>query len=913
MEVSSLYREAPTFGLLYCICRWSLGWGFLLNDVGDESVYHLSRPDFVKLDRKGKVYKELVHLTTLLAEDLVTASQRIGLSTGDIAERLQLARTNVSKELNALLQEGKAIKIQGKPVLYLAKQPVEEAYQRELPEGLFQSYEQFQAKLAEKNAEEARGLAKAAGEISVFSRIIGAEDDLKPQVKQAQAAILYPPNGLHTMLIGPTGSGKTTFAGVMYRYAVEIGKLPVEAPYVIFNCADYAENAQLLMSHLFGHVKGAYTGAEREKKGLIDQANGGILFLDEVHRLPPEGQEMLFSLIDRGGYRRLGEAESSRQANILIIAATTEDPQAAILGTFLRRIPLIITLPGLKERSLKVRMKLICRFFREESAKIKHPLTVAKEVLKVLLVYQCPGNIGQLRNDIQLVCANAFVEFVTMRQEEIRVKLSQLSQRLKDGFISIDETRREALRSFHLNDYEEVYFDGSKAEDADDLRTILVYDDYQTSQDFYEVILTNAQQLYNQGLKVEQIKEIISQKAQEQMHRPMLGAAKEALKVDKEILSKIATPEIVDIVGGELEAARELFGGIDMKMVYGLALHMETLLERLRQGEVMIYPHGERGKAEYPEVYEVAMRMKRRMEDMLSVAIPEDEVAFIAKFLHSLKLRKEGNIQILVIAHGASTASNMADVAKTLLGYECIYALDMPLEERVEAVLQKAVDLVLHIDRGGGVLLLVDMGSLTAFAEIIAQKTGVPTRSVRMVSTPMVIEAARKAMMPGATLDEVEDSVAKMSAFIGGRVKVAAEDAAYFPGVQLARESLPQEIGRLLADVLVFLDAKKACRVLGKVLEALLAKQGWKADDSLQLKFFFHCACMIERVIRKEPLPYKKMQDIKRIHQPLFDTVKIHFSLVEEIFGIQIPDMELAYIVELFYIHYHAFSTAKNE
>lgn len=869
---------------------------------------HLSQPDFVKPDRKGRVYKELVHLTAMLADELAVSEQRLGLSTGDIAERLNLARTNVSKELNVLLQEGRAIKIQGKPVLYLARQPVEEQYKKDLPGTQFQSYEQFRMTLCESGRTEIVEREKAPERLSVFNKIIGADDDLKPQVKQAQAAILYPPNGLHTLLIGPTGSGKTTFAGVMYHYAVEIGKMPANAPYVIFNCADYAENAQLLMSHLFGHVKGAYTGAEREKKGLIDQADGGVLFLDEVHRLPPEGQEMLFSLIDRGSYRRLGEAESVRQANILIVAATTEDPQAAILGTFLRRIPLIITLPGLNERSLKVRMKLICRFFREESAKIKHPLTVAKEVLKVLLVYQCPGNIGQLRNDIQMACANAFVEFVTMRQEEIRIKLSQLSQRLKDGFISIDEKRREALRSFHLNDYEAVSFDGSQAVETDDLNNILVYDDYQTGKDFYDIILANAQQLYNQGLKVDQIKEIISKKAQEQMHRPAAGEPESALKVDREILSKIATPEIVDIVGSELEAAQTLLGGIDIKMVYGLALHMETLLERLRQGEIMIYPHSERGKTEYPDVYEVAARMKRRMEAMLSVNIPEDEVAFIAKFLQSLKLRKEGSIQILVMAHGASTASNMAEVAKKLLGCECIYALDMPLEEKVETVLQKAIDLVIRIDRGSGVLLLVDMGSLTTFSEIITQKTKIPTRLVRMVSTPMVIEAARKAMMPGATLDEVEDSVVKMSAFIGGRVKISADDSIVFPQMQPARESLPQEIGRLLADVLVFLDARKACHALEQVLNGILTEQEWEADDSLRLKFFFHCACMIERVLRKEPLPYKKMGNIKKAYRALFDTVQTHFALAEEIFGVRIPDMELAYVVEMFHIHYHAFS-----
>lgn len=90
------------------------------------------------------------------------------------------------------------------------------------------------------------------------------------------------------------------FAEVMYSFAKEIGRIKRNAPFVTFNCADYANNPQLLMSQLFGVKKGAYTGADKDRMGLVEKADGGILFLDEVHRLPPEGQEMLFYLIDKG-------------------------------------------------------------------------------------------------------------------------------------------------------------------------------------------------------------------------------------------------------------------------------------------------------------------------------------------------------------------------------------------------------------------------------------------------------------------------------------------------------------------------------------------------------------------------------------------------------------------------------------
>jgi len=96
----------------------------------------------------------------------------------------------------------------------------------------------------------------------------------------------------------------------MFQFAKDNHVVPNDQDLIVFNCADYANNPELLMSHLFGYAKGAFTGADNEKEGVIDQANGGMLFLDEIHRLPPEGQEMIFYFMDHGTYSRLGQKAS---------------------------------------------------------------------------------------------------------------------------------------------------------------------------------------------------------------------------------------------------------------------------------------------------------------------------------------------------------------------------------------------------------------------------------------------------------------------------------------------------------------------------------------------------------------------------------------------------------------------------
>ncbi len=151
------------------------------------------------------------------------------------------------------------------------------------------------------------------------------------------------------------------------------------------------------------------------------------MFLDEVHRLSPQGQEMLFTFIDKGVFRRLGETEVLEGgAKVQIIAATTEDPSSFLLKTFTRRIPMVITLPALRDRTFEERMALIDTFLRMEAKRIGKSIYVNKNSLISLLLYDCPNNIGQLRSDIQLACAKAFLKYKSKDENYILITQADL-------------------------------------------------------------------------------------------------------------------------------------------------------------------------------------------------------------------------------------------------------------------------------------------------------------------------------------------------------------------------------------------------------------------------------------------------------------------------------------------------------
>ncbi len=184
-------------------------------------------------------------------------------------------------------------------------------------------------------------------------------------------------------------------------------KYPGAQKFLVFNCADYANNPELLSSILFGHTRGAFTGAEKEKSGLLALADNGVLFLDEVHRLSHENQEKLFQFMDTGRFRPVGEEAEMVQANVRLLFATTEAPEEVLLPTFYRRISVIVDLPSFHERPIFERVDLVTHLFEREAKRIKKSIVISNDVFSELTHQELPGNIGSLSNQVRMDCANA--------------------------------------------------------------------------------------------------------------------------------------------------------------------------------------------------------------------------------------------------------------------------------------------------------------------------------------------------------------------------------------------------------------------------------------------------------------------------------------------------------------------------
>lgn len=377
-----------------------------------------------------------------------------------------ISLNNLSTELKTLFKQGLLVRVSGRPVLYLSLPLLEEKLGRTLMVNEFSGKEELKKYLIpeienkkislqevgkEKEKEASWTEIGRADTDSLFDSLVGAEGSLVSSIETAKAAIIYPPNGLHVLITGSTGVGKSQFAYCMHDYARKCGILKKDAPMVTFNCANYADNPQLLMSQLFGYVKGAYTGADKDMPGLVELADEGILFLDEIHRLSPEGQEKLFFLIDKGEFKRMGETGKERRVNLRLIGATTETLEDCMLNTFLRRVSVHILLPSLAERSVKERLILVFYFLWKEAQKIKQRIHLSRDIIDILVHYKCVANIGQLESDIRLTCAKVYFNYISEKEDMIRIKFHHISSGIKQGIFVKYEGKSRVLDEIMVN------------------------------------------------------------------------------------------------------------------------------------------------------------------------------------------------------------------------------------------------------------------------------------------------------------------------------------------------------------------------------------------------------------------------------------------------------------------------------
>ena len=594
------------------------------------------------MEAKEEIYQ---YIRKNIKEDGVTAQS--------IAEIFGIKRNVASHYLNLLEKEGKLQKGTNRPVHF------------SIPTDTEKKAEECNNMIDERPA--------AQKEVSVFSKFIGYNGSMEQVIEKCKAAVNYPVNGLTMIICGASGVGKSYLASLIHQYAVESGAVEKNAPFVVLNCADYANNSELLSSVLFGHVKGAFTGANEEKQGLLAEADGGYLFLDEVHNLSAENQEKLFLFIASQKYRMLGDSNNWQTAKFRLLFATTEDIHSTLLATFRRRIPFEIRIPDFLERSYGERFLLVSSFFQNEAEILKKNICVDSEYFRRMLNLHEEGNIGAVKSKIKVLCAQAYSQ---QREEELR----------------ITTPGKESSDSFH--------FYWNRPEKKKWMSS------YQ--------IFSNITGCFVSGMNYSKIEEVLDL---------FLQTITRRLEENKKENNFCEIPPFRHYE----EKCRNSINKI-LKS-YGYRLNELEIDEFYKMVIAVLFDETFFGAAFKISGYE--KKKYRKYEVMISRildAVLEDYNDNVREFLQTIltvwlsdKVKVKSKINALILMHGEHSASSMASLANEMIGDYVYEAFDMPIQVHTEELIVKVNDYVRDIETNEGLVLLVDMGSLERMYDKISR------------------------------------------------------------------------------------------------------------------------------------------------------------------------------------------------
>lgn len=864
-------------------------------------------------------------------------------TASNLSEKLNVSRNLVSQYLNEYVDKEIIFKVNTRPVYFFQKFYFEKKYNCEIKEKII-SKEKFLTLTNNKKN---------------FENLIGFDGSLNYIIEQCKGATCYPEQGLPILIYGETGTGKSLLAKEVYEYGKNIGIFKENAPFVTLNCSEFADNSNLLTANLFGHTKGAFTGATTDNQGLIKSAENGVLFLDEVHCLKAECQEKLFLFMDQGIYHMLGDNKNWQKSKVHLIFATTKKPEEALLKTLLRRIPIVIKMPSLEERPIVEKSELIKFLIAKEEYKIGKEIKMSSVVYETLLNHSFKGNIGHLKNCIKASCANAYIDSIK-EEVDLNIKMYNLPEYIienKEINLSAD-TDSTVYNILRKNDKKPNYLK--------------------------KPIISLLENIIEVKIDDTRIREILNNYFD-------LVVFKDEKNPKKKFIKNI----VINIFE-------------NLKITYGVTIYHNTLIAitnllfdivqnklLLSQWESINKEKLEKVKEGLKESYFLEFKISNYILNIMNKNIEFENKSYINILLiliikvFSVHLTNE-KTPCIIICHGYSTASSIADATNKLLDKYIFDAIDMPLDISTNTIVKKLEEYFLmrpHITES---ILLVDMGSLEQIYTRINASININLGIINNITTRLALEIGEK-LLEGVDMETTLKEACKNNMsnykliknskkgdvlivacssgegtaikikelllksfpkkinlkiipsdyrslnsdktkhilnlynteYIIGTLNPKIKNLKYVPleriinlnnedilnifskyldssEIEIFKENLLKNFSIYnLLDHLTILNPEKVLTKVKEGVDKLQKVLKLKLKPNTIIGLYIHISCLIERLITKNKVKtYDELEKLKKEKEEILKVIKECFSVIEDVYSVEIPDIEIAYIYE---------------
>ncbi len=614
-------------------------------------------------------------------------NNEISYTAQEIGDIFDISRANVSTALNDLCEEGELQKTSGRPVRYFINKQEEH-------------------------------------EEDCFKDFIGANGSLKNAIKLAKACIMYPDNDLRALISGERGTEGVYFAKKMYEFAISKKLIEKETPFIEINLSNYETSESVY--NAFIDIK--------EKYGKTLRKFGVFIVIDHYETINDEKNK---------GLLRASELDKKDAKAITIFSQELSSNNKDMRKDFAFHI----NLPSLEERGFEERLEYIELFFKNESEKVHKEIVINSELLRCFLLYKCEGNIQQLKDDIRIGCANAFVRNVGKDSDTLTVYLSDCNPNVRKGFLQY-KNYKDVIEKLIPENYTYSFAGeyGSKKQETSRIK----------KQSVYDVIDEKIKELKSRNIPDEDIMTIVSADIESDISKHMSSTD---IEYDRIALEKIIDPKIIEIVDDSVKEASSLFSRIYPASIFqalcfqiqGLIKH-ENIKKRISNEKITEVVE------KYPEEYAFAARLTTKLNKTFNIPINIDDTVLLTIYFidNQTQIRNYSKPSVLLIMHG-KVASAIEETLQGLYKTDNIYSYDLLLDQSMDEAYEKIKSLCLKIG-DNGILVLYDMGSLKKIMEMIAIETGIQIRLVELPMTLLALDAIIK-LDGEESLDDVHKSI----------------------------------------------------------------------------------------------------------------------------------------------------------
>lgn len=537
---------------------------------------------------------------------------------------------------------------------------------------------------------------------------------------------------------------------------------------------------------------------------------------------------------------------------------------------------MVICIPPLRKRTFEERLYLIKNFFKEESIRLSKEIYVSLNSMRALLSYNCPNNVGQLKSDIQLICAKSYSLYLTNKKDDVIIVSRNLPSYIQDGLYKEKEHR--SIWNKLIGEEIDFFKFSSKSTES------FSFDNNDAG--IYSFIKNKLENLKSQGVSNIDIEEILEKDI---ANYYTISSNAITNEINRKNLYNIMDDNILDCFDLIINYInKQLNHTLNNNIYTAFALHINTLIRRINNDKPIVNPNLSKIKKLYKKEFQIALGIREILENTLNISVPLEECGYLALFLvPEMKFSDsiDDMVKIIVIAHGESTASSMKDVVSKLLGEDCIIAIDAPIEISAAEILNKLRDIIKNTKSNGGYLLLVDMGSFTTFTEIIEDEINninnlYEKYNILFIVTPFSLDINMN--IPHFTMYEVLNLSTKakiqelldVETTLANMPEVLKENITAIPSNNLY-EKIMNFIASVEKSLNIFISHKK------------------------KVELILHLAFAINRLITNEDMvEYSNKTSIKKSYNKLYSTVKSSLIPIETYFSIKLTDDEICYIMD---------------